>query len=395
MGCLTKSELAVDKEIASLIPDLPSPQDLLPYLQQIHHNRQYTNFGPLASTFEKQLVELLRRVQQKEFSPALDINASLFSSATTALEIAIASLDLPPQSLVMLPSLTFPATATSVLRNNLKPLLVDVDTKSWQLTPEIAYQIAHDLPIKAVIPVATFGMPLDINAWDAFTLETGIKVIIDAAGAFPFQPLSKDCPVVFSFHATKNFGIGEGGGIFSTCLETTKNYKRLSNFGFHHGVIDKLGTNGKLSEYHAAVGLAQIKRWPEIQNKKSIIADYYNDALTEINSISLQEKPSQVAQYFPSLKVIKTHQEADKLVQSMHQKNIQCRRWYSPPLHQHPLFSPYQLKTSNKTYARLTATDVLSKHLIGLPFHSFLSKQDIDAVTRNLQSSISQLDKKP
>ena len=161
---------------ASTIPlmraQLPDADALLPYLRRIDAARWYTNFGPLANELEQRLATQL----DPGDSPAV---VSL-SSGTAALELALGAMQLPSGAQVLLPALTFVATATAVIRVGHMPLIADVAAGNWLLTPEIARRIATSRRIDAVMPVATFGLAQDITAWDRFVEDTGIPVLIDA-----------------------------------------------------------------------------------------------------------------------------------------------------------------------------------------------------------------------
>lgn len=238
--------------IPLLIPDLPSAEQLLPWLQRIDNAKWYTNFGPLVQEFESKLVKLL--------SPKKTIYLTTTSSGTTALELALLALNIPKNHDALVPAFTFPATATAIKRVGLNPIFTDIDPHTWLLTPDIARQVLKKISFDVVVPVATFGCPQPTESWDKFSEETGIPVLIDAAAAFGNQTIGQRCIITFSFHATKPFGIGEGGLVIANSAEFIHQVKKLSNFGFESGKISKCGSNAKLSEYHAAVGLAQLER---------------------------------------------------------------------------------------------------------------------------------------
>jgi len=379
---LSNKRTTPNQKIACLIPDLPTPDDLLPYLNRIHKNRWYSNFGILHKEFEKGLVNLL-----KENGNSSNIFASLASSGTTALEVALTALQLKPNTLVLVPSLTFPATATAVLRCGLKPLISDVNFDNWQLTPEIAYQLIEKYPVSCVMPVATFGAPVETKQWDRFVNETKIPVIIDAAGAFPFQKIGQESIVAFSFHATKAFGIGEGGGLFLKNEILNKKIKRVTNFGYRNGLIENIGCNGKLSEYHAAVGLAQLKRWKKILQKRIAIDSFYKQLLKPYSNITQQHCDKKT---ILSLKVIKLPQSSQHVSEHLIEQGIENRRWYYPPLHHHPLFKRQGIIASNNHNRRLEITDSFASSLLGLPFHSFLTRQDISRVVERLMFTMSE-----
>lgn len=263
--------------IPVLVPHMPQISAVLPYLQRIDATLRYTNFGPLCMELESRFCSLLanERGEPKVCSAA---------NATLGLEIALIALDLKPCAQVLMPALTFVATATSALRAGCEPVFGDVDPQTWQLTPELARRYCSSHQIDCVMPVATYGTPLDIEAWDAFSRDTGIPVLVDAAGALGNQLLGDKCHIVYSLHATKALSSIEGAMIVSHDESFIERVRRLSNFGINTGSgrIDVAGTNAKLSEYHAAVGLASLDVWGETQRARRDVWSQQRQLLTSV-----------------------------------------------------------------------------------------------------------------
>ena len=244
-----------------LVPDMPSPHELLPWLERMHSARHYSNFGPL--------VRELESVFAQQFGIA-DEQLTTVANATQGLELVLQALDLAPSSRVLLPALTFVATATAVLRAGHQPVLADVDPQTWMLTPEIARAACEAMRIDAVLSVAAFGMPHDMQAWQQFERDTGLPVVIDAAAAYGSQWLKEaEGTLVFSLHTTKSLPAGEGGLVVSTRPGLAAKVRQLSNFGINLnpavgmpvGALASLGSNAKMSEYHAAIGLRSLQKW--------------------------------------------------------------------------------------------------------------------------------------
>ncbi|MCF6148464.1 MAG: DegT/DnrJ/EryC1/StrS aminotransferase [Candidatus Kuenenia sp.] len=361
-----------------LVPDLPTKEQLLPWLAKIDSNRWYTNFGPLVQEFESKLARLL----------SLDTAyLATVSSGTAALELALLSYDLPKNSCVLVPSFSFPATATSVKRAGLCPVLTDVDPETWTLTPEIAYQVLEKNSCSMVMPVAAFGCPLPIETWDKFNSDTGIPVLIDAAASFGSQAIGTRCSIAFSFHGTKAFGIGEGGLVVAKSADFIKKIRQLCNFGFDGGVIARCGCNAKMSEYHAAVGLAQYSRWNGIVKQRQSLLQIYKHLLKNTGiEISFQQTPER---YIPALLpiLIPFSNSLSTVIDSLTDHGIQTRCWYSPPLHKHPAFiGDKTIPPDGKAY--LPVTENLSNYLLGLPFHSLLEEKDIVYICDVLSMSL-------
>ena len=371
--------------IKLLVPDLPSADSLLPLLRRIDAARWYSNFGPLVNELEAQM-------SQHWPTPAPSINGDLpglhvitLNTGTAPLELGIAALQLQEGSKVLLPSFTFPATASAVVRNNLQPVFSDISADTWQLTPNIARGIAKHHPLRLVMPVATFGCPLDCAAWDHFVEETGIPVLMDAAGAFGNQPIGKLTHVSFSMHATKPFGIGEGGLFVTRDPEMASRVRCLSNFGFQSGLVTRPGTNAKLSEYAAAVALAQWLRWPSQQSARRTQWITYAEQLHHLNGVQLQAGFSSSA--LPANVVISLACSSGPVGRILAGSGIETRRWYCPPLHLHPAFAGFA-PTKSDVVRLFPVTEVLAANALGLPWHHLLSVQDFSRINRCLAQAI-------
>ncbi len=375
------SEEAVDEvRVRLLAPDMPCAAQLQPFLERIDAHRQYTSFGPLARELEAGLASVLSQLS------GADVFATTTSSGTTALEMGLATFRLKSKARVLLPSLTFPGTATAVLRAGAVPVLGDVDRRSWLLTPEIARRILERTQIDAIIPVATFGAPQPVAAWDEFMAETGCPVLIDAAGAFGEQKVGHRSTVAFSLHATKALGVGEGGLVASQSPQFVEKVRRWSNFGIEAGRCEAPGTNGQMSEYHAAVGLAQLARWPELQARRQKVWGIYRRLLSRRVGYRAvrQRRPRPVA---PTLMVLRLPVEAEGVARCLRGQGVETRRWYCPPLHRHPGFAAVE-RVPVAGQADLLVTDHLGDHLLGLPFHSGLGESEVDVVCNALAEAL-------
>lgn len=358
--------------IHCLIPDMPSADELNPWLRRIDENKWYTNFGPLAREFESELEALFRR------QCGDGIFLTTMASGASALEIAVASLRLPQGRRALLPAFTFPATGTAVVRAGLKPVFADVDPRTWQLTPDIARAALREAPYDLVVPVATFGCPVPTAPWDDFHRDTAVPVVIDAAGAFGDQRIGDHGVLAFSLHATKPLGVGEGGLFVTRDQELCETVRRMSNYGFRQGTIDFPGTNAKLSEYHAAVGLAQIRRWDGIRERRQRMWRSYQSHLAEHSSIVLQEGIGSCGPCFLSVLLPCA---AEGAAGRLREEGIEARRWYCPSLVRHPGFS-------QKIELPLPITERLEQHTLGIPFHTRLDEGQISSVCTFLSDAV-------
>jgi dTDP-4-amino-4,6-dideoxygalactose transaminase len=349
-----------------LIPDLPTSACLLPWLQRIDANRLYSNFGPLVRELEAAFENWLTDISKAP------VHCVTVNTGTSGLELALSALALPAGSRVLVPALTFPATALAVLRAGHVPIFSDVDAHRWQLTPVLAAEMECD----AVMPVATYGLAQNVESWDRFCVTTGRPVIIDAASAMGYQAVGEHSVVIFSLHATKPFGCGEGGLVAARDPDFLDRVRRLSNFGFHAWRSESLGTNAKLSEYAAAVGLAQFERREYILRQRHRLWDTYLQALSDVQGVRFQADGLGNPR---SVLCLDTGVDAQVAQKELAKDGIETRRWYCPPLYEHPALASYHDETP------LPVTELLSARLLGLPFHHFLTEGDIYAIVARVR----------
>jgi dTDP-4-amino-4,6-dideoxygalactose transaminase len=346
-----------------LVAQLPSASEILPWLVEIDKTRQYTNFGPLCQRLARDLAALTR-VQC----------VVCLSSCTLGLELALRALNLPDGATVLVPALTFPATATAIVRSGLKPFFSDVDETSLTLTPNIARAAAAESAVEAVLTVALHGYSANIAEWDAFTAETGIPVLVDAAGAIAYQQVGSTTSAVFSLHATKPLAVGEGGFVATNSPALAHSIKIGANFGFDSGQVRRAGTNAKMSEFHAAVGLAALTSWDEKRRRREQLFQQYVAGLRrpELNGRS---ELVTVSGSSPNVCIRIIEGVGLAFIENLCEDGIETRRWYWPPLHRHPAFLAYT------RFGDLAVTERVSDQLLGLPFHLELTAEDINRVT--------------
>jgi dTDP-4-amino-4,6-dideoxygalactose transaminase len=271
------------------------------------------------------------------------------------------------------------------------PVLADVDANNWQLTPQTARAIAAKMPVHAVMPVAVYGAPVLAAEWDAFSEETGIPVIIDAAAALESQDIPQRCLLAHSLHATKPFSVGEGGILISRRAEWIAEARRISNFGMHMRIAQEDGSNAKMSEYHGAVALAQLERWEGIKQRRRKVFEFYRDALKKLApGFALQPG---AAQAIISVFMLQAPdgKSAFAIVDHLNTLGIAAHRMYLPPLYQHPHFAklavvdqagralPGDAPAERKT-ALMVNSERMNRSVFGLPFHAFMNETDVAQV---------------
>jgi dTDP-4-amino-4,6-dideoxygalactose transaminase len=370
----------VNGTIPVLRPLLPSADRLLPYLRRIDQSRTYTNWGPLAT-------ELERRLCQHFSLPGPGIVSA--SSGTTALVgaiLATAGRARPEHSFAVLPAFTFVATAAAAQACGYTPYLVDVAPDNWQLDP--ATLVEHDILRRSgvVIPVAPFGRPVEQDRWLTFRRRSGIPVVID--GAASFEALSDapgrfigDIPVSLSFHATKIFATGEGGCVATSNARCSMQVVEALNFGFHASRESRsASTNGKMSEYHAAVGLAELDGWTVKRANFHSVATSYERQLAAAGLAGRCVVAPAVAGSYVLYRCADAD-EARRVRQSLTEHRVGFRYWYGCGLHA----EPYLLDGPRDA---LPITDRISPLIIGLPVAPDLPDEMIADVVGALTEAV-------
>jgi dTDP-4-amino-4,6-dideoxygalactose transaminase len=361
--------------IRCLVPDLPQAAELLPWLQRIDANRWYTNGGPLVREFEQRLCAFMEAGRAT--------SCVTLSSGMSALELGLLALGIGAGRRVLLPALTFPATALAVTRCGAEPVLCDVSADHWAMTPAIAREALAYERVDAVMPVASFGCPLPADEWNEFARDTGVPVLADAAAALGAQKIGGYVHWAFSLHATKPMGVGEGGLFVSADGAVAEKVRRMANFSFDHFVTcSRQGTNAKMSEYAAAVGLAQLERWPTLQRRRREVFEEYRCGLAALPQVTLQPM-----QQPPATFCVRLPADAAAVAASLAQAQIETRRWYLPPLNEHPAFAGVRCVGPGGS-ERLPVTEDLATSLLGLPFHSRLSDDDVATVVDALATAV-------
>ena len=263
-------------------PRLPSADRILPYLQEIDSNGWYTNHGPLWLRFHTRLAQHWG-LQTSQLA--------LACNATAALSLALQASQVEPGRECLLPSWTFVATAGAVRQAGLVPYFVDVQPGNWAPDPAAVQAIALRRKVGAIMVVAPFGAPLDMPAWDAVAERRAFRSL--SMPPPPSTPCGRDgpmplgrCAAVVSLHATKVFGIGEGGALLSRDTAMMERFRRLTNFGFLGSRESVLpGVNAKISEYGAAIGLAALDTWSESRANWAAVTRTYLRRLRAVPDI--------------------------------------------------------------------------------------------------------------
>lgn len=315
-------------------PNMGDKAEFMRLVDGIFERRWLTNNGPLVQ-------ELERRIAERHGVR----HCVAMCNGTIALEIAIRALGLEGE--VILPSYTFVATAHALSWQGITPVFADIDPASHNLDP-IAVCRMITPRTTGIIGVHLWGRPAPVAALQAIADEHGLKLLFDSAHAF-------DCSLggrriggfgrceVLSFHATKVFNTFEGGAVLSNDDELAATMRLMRNFGFSgfDNVIHP-GTNGKLPEINAAMGLVNLDSLPVFVQANRATYEAYARAFAGIDGIELlrydagddpnyQYVVIEIDERFPASR--------DEVVAALHAENILARKYFWPGCHR---MQPYR-----------------------------------------------------
>lgn len=366
--------------IAVYRPELPPADAIAAYLRRCDAARFYSNRGPLVRDLEVRLAAAFGQ-------PSAALRSA--ASGTAALEAAIlahAGPATPERPLALVPAYTFAATALAAERCGYRVAFLDVDADSWCLAPGAAGADPRLGQAGLVLPVAAYGRMPDIPGFAALQAETGVKVVVDAAAATEALMdapghVTAALPLALSFHATKTFSTGEGGAVVWADAEGQARVEQVSNFGFRLSRECKLaGLNAKMSEYHAAVGLAMLDGFAERRRAYGAVTAVWRAEATGLPGLPGRlHLPPDLA----SIYVLWEAPDAATMARTedaLTAAGIETRRWYEAGLHVQPHFA-------RETQPPLPVTADLGARLLGLPMSHDLPRRSVGRIARALAAA--------
>ncbi|MDB4713785.1 DegT/DnrJ/EryC1/StrS family aminotransferase [Akkermansiaceae bacterium] len=344
-------------------PFLPPSEDYLKYLDGIWKRQWLTNMGPLSEDLEKKL------------KTNLGVKNLLFvSSGTIALQLAIKALDLKGE--IITTPFTYVATTSSIVWEGCIPVYVDIDKNSLNIDPS-KIEAAITENTSAILATHVYGNPCDVEAIKKIADKYNLKVIYDAAHAFGVKVDGKS---IFEYgdvstcstHATKLFHTVEGGFVVTKKRSLSDQVRSMRNFG-HEGPegFHGLGINGKNSEFHAAMGLANLEYTSDIYQQRKKLTERYDKNLKNLTVAKpfWHDKTSSNFAYYPL--VFQRKETLLKTIKLLTANEIFGRRYFFPSL---PAALPYVKSVSLKN------TDDISKRIFCLPLYCDLSLGDVDMI---------------
>jgi dTDP-4-amino-4,6-dideoxygalactose transaminase len=365
-------------------PNIGDRKRFMERMEDILDRRWFTNNGPYVQEFEAKLASF---VGVK--------HCIAMCNATIALEIAVRGLGLAGE--VIVPSFTFIATAHSLQWQGITPVFCDIDPSTHNLDP---VQIEKLITPKTtgIVGVHVWGRPCEIEALSRIADRHGLKLLFDAAHAFAGSHQGKMIggfgdAEVFSFHATKFFNTFEGGAVTTDNDELARQIRLMKNFGFAgYDQVDFIGTNGKMTEVSAAMGLSSFERLDEFIDVNHRNFEHYKRELRDVPGIKLIDYsgPEKFNYQYIVIEIDEqiTRIDRDRLVEILQAENVIARRYFYPGCHQ---MEPYHSHFPECGVA-LPHTERLVKRVMSLPTGTAVSLEDITAICGIIKLVLSNAD---
>lgn len=323
-----------------------------------------------------------------------------FSSCTTALHAAVLCAGLKPGDEAIVPSYTFVATANALLYSGVTPVFAEIDPKTYNIDPEKIKTLITP-KTKAIMAVDQFGLPADIDALETLCKAHGLQLIEDAACAMGAtyrgrKTGSRGRFVTFSFHPRKSITTGEGGALVTDDPAVAEQAKLFRSHGVSVSDVARhaskgmtfesytlLGYNYRLSDVHAAIGLAQLKKLDGILSKRQALAARYKEKISSLGWLDAPFVPDWAThpyQTYACLVRSNAPLKRDLIIKHLADKEVSSRRGI-PPIHGEPYIAPHL-----KTRPQLPVTQDVSERTLILPLYPQMTEAEQDQVVEALKS---------
>jgi dTDP-4-amino-4,6-dideoxygalactose transaminase len=352
-------------------PFLPPLGEFKQGLEEIWESRWLTNDGPILRRFTRELCDFFETE-----------NVCLFNNGTLALQIALQGMGISGE--VITTPFTFVATTHALFWNKIRPVFVDIEPDYYTIDPE-QVEAAITPWTTAILAVHVYGHPCKLNALADIARRHNLKLIYDAAHAFDVRAGSRSIAhfgdlSMFSFHATKSFHSLEGGMLIFQESGLKGVFDYLKNFGFKNEVeVVMPGTNAKMNEIQALMGVQVLKYLDEIIEKRAKINDLYRRRLKEVPGIRLVPTLSPSIRQNHAYMPIEVDEKEfgmsrDGLYEKLKEWNIHTRRYFYPLVCDYPCYRHVSVNDP-LTVARRAADRILT-----LPIYDSLELSDAETI---------------
>jgi dTDP-4-amino-4,6-dideoxygalactose transaminase len=361
-------------------PNIGDRARLLERINAMLDTRWLSNGGPFVQEFEQRIAEM-----------AGVRHCVAMCNATVALEVAIRALGLSGE--VIVPSFTFVATVHALQWQQIEPVFCDIDPATHNIDPRKIESLVTPRT-SGILGVHLWGRPCAISELQAIADRCNLKLLFDAAHAFGCRYSEERIgrfgnAEVLSFHATKVINAGEGGAVVTDDDDLAARIRLIRNFGFSdYDTVVCLGTNGKMSEPSAAMGLTNLESLERFIRVNRVNFETYRDHLGEIPGLSLLPYDDQNSPNYHYVVVEVDDRELgltrDQLLAVLQAENVLARRYFYPGVHR---VEPYRSHFP-EAGSRLPHTEAVAARVLVLPTGTAVTPADIKKICAIIRSAI-------
>jgi dTDP-4-amino-4,6-dideoxygalactose transaminase len=335
--------------------------------------------GPDVKLFEEELQEYMGIK-----------NVVSCANGTDALHLAMMVLDLKPGDEVITTNFTFIATVEVVALLGLKPVIVDPEPGTFNISLD-AVKKAITIKTKAIVPVHLFGQCADMEGLMALASKHNLFVIEDAAQAtgtdynFKNGTIKKAGTIghigTTSFFPSKNLGCyGDGGALYTNDENLARKLRSIANHGmkvrYHY---DNVGVNSRLDTIQAAILRVKLRHLSRFNVARKEVADSYDEAFSRCSSLSVPERVSYSSHIFHQYTIKVKNGKRDDLKSFLESKNIPSMVYYPGPLHMQEAYGYLGYKEND-----FPVTTSLCKEVLSLPMHPDMEREQLDYIIHNV-----------
>lgn len=355
------------KKILVTKSSMPPYEEYIEEIRDIWDSHWLTNMGVKHEQLQKKLCEFLSVS-----------NVLLCTNGHNAIEVAIQALGLSGE--IITTPFTFISTTNAIIRMGCKPIFCDVNPNTYTIDVNKIEELITERT-SAILPVHVYGNVCDVEAIDKLARKYNLKVIYDAAHAFGVKAYGKGIAEfgdasIFSFHATKVFNTIEGGAICFENPDLVKSITQIRDFGIRDNEnIDYIGTNAKMNEFSAAMGLCNLRHLDEEIEKRKNVYKTYKTELVGIPGIKLSDCQKDIKNNYAYLPIIvneaKYGHDRDNLVDLLAKDKIYARKYF------YPATNAYNCVLKHCDKGNTPVAEYLSNRVLTLPMYADLEIEDV------------------
>lgn len=349
---------------------MPDYEEYCEEIKELWESHWLTNMG------------VKHRQLQRELKDYLDVeNIDLLTNGHMALELSMQALGLTGE--VITTPFTFASTTHAIVRNGLEPVFCDINPVDFTMDTAKIESLITD-KTSAIVPVHVYGNVCNIEEIQRIADKYGLKVIYDAAHTFGEKYKGKGIGSYgdvscFSFHATKVFNTIEGGAVCFKNERFGKDLYNLKNFGIRGPeVVEAVGSNAKMNEFCAAMGICNLRHLEEEIAKRKIVVERYRSHLEDVEGIQLnpvQENVQPNYAYFPVVFDEKVFGSSrNEVFNALAENNIGARKYF------YPLTNTFECFHGKYDVNQTPVALHISKRVLTLPLYADLSLEDVDRI---------------